>query len=308
MNVAIDLVYLWVDGNDHQWLAKKECFLDESIEKKTLVGRYEYNDELKYSLRSVEKHMPWIRKIFIITDNQIPDFLDINHPKIEIVDHSEIIPKEILPMFNSSVIDYFVHNITGLSEQFLFANDDCFVNMDLSPDFFFKDNLPIIRMIPSFKFLMKIQWKKFLNKPLGNYFLGILKVLKMIRSKYKKYYFIRPHHNIDAYLKSDYKKTTEVFSKELKETYTNRFRKNNDIPRLLFDCFALANNRGHLQYVTHKESVLIEVCEQDYQKYFQDNNFALFCLNDTENATNEDRKRIVPFLEALFPNKTTFEK
>ncbi len=133
-DVSIDLVYMWVDGNDPKWLEKKQRFMDNKL---NTVGRYQDNQELKYSLRSIEKHLPWIRKIFILTDDQTPAFLDTSHPKIEIVHHSQVIPKEILPLFNSTSIEYFIYKIPGLSEHFLFANDDTFVNDDLTPSFFF---------------------------------------------------------------------------------------------------------------------------------------------------------------------------
>ena len=153
----IDLVYLWVDGSDPIWLEKKQRFIDKKI---NTVGRYQDNGELRYSLRSVEKHIPWIRKIFIVTDDQIPPFVDVNHPKIEIVYHSQIIPKEVLPTFNSNVIDFFIYNIPNLSEHFLYANDDTFVNADLKHSFFFNNGIPVLRMKynPLVKF--KIQFKK----------------------------------------------------------------------------------------------------------------------------------------------------
>ena len=155
MEMNIDLVYLWVDGNDPKWLEKKNRFIEKKI---NTVGRYQDNQELKYSLRSIEKHLPWIRKIFIVTDDQTPIFLKPNHPKIEIVHHSEIIPKKFLPNFNSRVIEYFMYKIPDLSEKFLYANDDMFVNADLKPSFFFENGIPIMRMkyYPYLKY--EIQW------------------------------------------------------------------------------------------------------------------------------------------------------
>ena len=87
----IDLVYMWVDGNDPLWIAKKQqvtgMVSDQSEENNR--GRYINNDELRYSLRSAELNVPWIRKIFIVTDNQSPDWLVRDHPKIEVVDHTD---------------------------------------------------------------------------------------------------------------------------------------------------------------------------------------------------------------------------
>ena len=97
----IDLVYLWVDGNDPQWLEKHNACIGR-MEAKSAVnckGRYADNDELKYSLRSIEQYAPWIRKIFIVTDNQTPKWLDTSNPKVRVVDHKEVFPNiSFLPM------------------------------------------------------------------------------------------------------------------------------------------------------------------------------------------------------------------
>ena len=162
------------------WLKKRQRFLDQKI---NTTGRYEDNQELKYSLRSVEKHLPWIRKIFIVTDNQIPPFLDVNHPKIQIVDHTELLPKEILPTFNSSVLDYFIYKIPDLSEHFLYANDDMFINADLSPSFFFNEGIPILRMKYNPLIKLKIQLKKTLNIRINNYRLAIRECLHYLSKK-----------------------------------------------------------------------------------------------------------------------------
>ncbi len=106
--MEIDLVYMWVDGSDPVWLAKKRALTGEMAEggEANSKARYENNDELKYSLRSAEKNAPWIRRIFIVTDGQTPEWLDTSDPRIRVVDHSEIMPPEALPCFNASVINY----------------------------------------------------------------------------------------------------------------------------------------------------------------------------------------------------------
>src|SRR5690606_17115921 len=149
LHFDIDLVYLWVDGSDPKWQAKKRAVtgvLSDHSETNN-KGRYVSNDELRYALRSAEKHTPWIRRIFIVTDDQRPAWLNTDHPRIQVIDHKEIMPGEALPCFNSEVIEYFLYRIPGLSEHFLFANDDMFFNADLQPDFFFeKDGYPIFRL------------------------------------------------------------------------------------------------------------------------------------------------------------------
>ena len=92
----IDLVYLWVDGSDLEWLTKKNRFLglqthfsEEAITK----ARNADNGELMYSLRSMEKHAPWIRKVFIVTDEQTPRWLDLTNDR-EVVDIRQLLPPE----------------------------------------------------------------------------------------------------------------------------------------------------------------------------------------------------------------------
>ncbi len=73
----IDLVYLWVDENDKNWREKKSKYTTKSYNKDAVDDcRFVNNDELKYSLRSIEKYAPWINRIFIVTDNQTPEWLN----------------------------------------------------------------------------------------------------------------------------------------------------------------------------------------------------------------------------------------
>lgn len=139
---AIDLVYLWVDGSDPVWQAKRNALIG-SVEKdmpENCKGRYADNDELKYSLRSVAMYAPWIRRVFIVTDGQVPAWLDVSNQKVKIVDHTEIMPEESLPCFNSCLIEHYLYRIPGLAERFLYANDDMYLNKEATPgDFFTRD-------------------------------------------------------------------------------------------------------------------------------------------------------------------------
>ena len=146
----IDLVYLWVDGNDPVWLTKKNEFLPADRQVDPQVAgecRYVENDELRYSLRSVEKFAPWIRRVYIVTDDQTPAWLDTSNLRIRVVSHREIMPAEILPVFNSCTIELFLPRIPGLAEHFLYANDDMFFSRPVDPGFFFDwQGRPIVRL------------------------------------------------------------------------------------------------------------------------------------------------------------------
>lgn len=146
----VDLVYTWVDGSDPIWLKKRSRYQQDDKQCSSLSqgsALYSDNDELLFSLRSVEQYMPWVRKIFIVTDAQVPHWLDVAHEKIVLVDHTEIIPDQYLPTFNSHVIELYLHNIPGLSEHFIYCNDDFFFTAPAQPgDFFTSNGLPHLFM------------------------------------------------------------------------------------------------------------------------------------------------------------------
>ena len=146
----IDIVYLWVDGNDPVWRAKKEVFeqdMPSSSNEALTEARFVDNDELKYSLRSIERFAPWIHHIYIVTDGQVPSWIDLTNERISIIDHTEIMPREALPSFSSTAIEWCIDNIPGLSEYFLLANDDTFIGREATPmDFYTLDGYPIVRL------------------------------------------------------------------------------------------------------------------------------------------------------------------
>lgn len=115
------------------------------VEELNGMVRFENHDELRYSLRSVFENLPWINHIYLITNKQRPTWLK-EHPKITVVDHTEIIPSELLPTFSSVVIENYLTKIPGLNEHFLYFNDDMFINRHLSPREFFDGDKPIVWM------------------------------------------------------------------------------------------------------------------------------------------------------------------
>ena len=144
----VDVVYTWVDGSDPAHAAKRTAFLPpEDLRRAASQGEslFRDNDELRYSLRSLEAYAPWVRRVFLVTDSQVPDWLDMSHPKICLIDHRDIIPAEYLPTFNSHVIEAFLHRIPDLAEHYIYFNDDVFLASPcLERDFFTPNGLPHI--------------------------------------------------------------------------------------------------------------------------------------------------------------------
>ncbi|KAL4612671.1 N-acetylglucosamine-1-phosphotransferase subunits alpha/beta [Arapaima gigas] len=102
------------------------------------ASRFEDNEELRYSLRSVERHAPWVRHIFIVTNGQIPSWLNLDNPRVTVVTHQEVFRNTShLPTFSSPAIETHIHRIPGLSRKFIYLNDDVMFGKDVWPDDFY---------------------------------------------------------------------------------------------------------------------------------------------------------------------------
>lgn len=140
----IDLVYTWVDGNDPAWQERKARYAPQGESHNVSaarLARFVNRDELRYSMRSAATFASWIRTIYLVTDGQVPEWLDPSHPKVRVVDHREIFrDPAVLPVFNSHAIESQLHHIDGLAEHYLYANDDTFFGRPLEPELFFHGN------------------------------------------------------------------------------------------------------------------------------------------------------------------------
>jgi hypothetical protein len=140
----IDLVYTWVDGNDPDWQQRKARYAPSGETHNysaTGLSRFANRDELRYSLRSVAMYASWVRNIYIVTDRQVPGWLDLGHPQIRVIDHRDIFSDPgVLPVFNSHAIESQLHHIEGLAERYVYVNDDMFLGRPAEPEMFFHGN------------------------------------------------------------------------------------------------------------------------------------------------------------------------
>jgi hypothetical protein len=141
----VDVVVTWVDGDDPNWRRAfdewrgKESFSDSFEQLATHQGRFTSHDELRYMLRSLWLYAGWVRRIYIVTADQQPEWLVANDT-LRVVSHREIIPPDCLPTFNSHAIEARLHHIEGLAEHFIYFNDDVFLARPLGPCHFFTPN------------------------------------------------------------------------------------------------------------------------------------------------------------------------
>lgn len=319
MKEKIDLVYLWCNLDDPNFKQRKENFLKGQIVDKEANNpcRFTDNGELKYSLRSVELYAPWVNKIYIVTDNQIPNWLNLDNPKIEIIKQNDILLNSAIPSFNSIAIEHSIKNIPNLEEHFIYANDDMFFNLPTEPEFFFnKKGYPISR----FRKKRKKRYYTLYEYALNN-------AENLIYKKFKINLNFEPHHNIDAYLKSEVINCYETFKSEIDKTINSHFRNKENVERAIYQKYFVAVKKGEFKRVSKVDCKLnpikrlINLIKKEYKKdscliFPQGRNIEetlnkfkphLFCINDSEETTNEDRKYLKEFLQKKFPNKSAFE-
>jgi Stealth protein CR2, conserved region 2/Stealth protein CR1, conserved region 1/Stealth protein CR4, conserved region 4 len=143
-NEPIDIVYLWVDGSDPAWRAKRQQAWDQlhpfNLEAVAVYGnvegRFRDNDELRFSLRALARYFPNHGHVYVVTDGQTPNWLQPSS-LISIIDHTDLIPTGSLPTFDSGHIESYIHRIPGLSERYFYCNDDVFFGAPVNIDHWF---------------------------------------------------------------------------------------------------------------------------------------------------------------------------
>lgn len=318
------MVYLWCDGNAPAFKERKQQYLklEDNSEQENIeaVGdvRFYDNEELKYSLRSLEMYAPWINHVYIVTDRQVPKWLNTDYEKVTVVDHSEIMPPESIPCFNSAVIECFLSFIPNLSEKFLYGNDDTFFGKKVYPEDFFADDKPIVRV-------KEICRKKLLDyhPKEYTYYGTILNSLELLEKAYGKRLSYELHHNIDAYRKSLFVSTVEKFKDCLSKCVNNRFRNPDDIQRILFNLDMVYTGNAELKIVSDPKPWRLRfnfLKNVEWESLcYADNSAKLhrrivkykpkfFCINAGSDATLEEKMKNKQFMESLFPRASKFEK
>lgn len=142
MEDKIDFVMIWVDGGDIEW--RKEKNKHAGLPDDAINGEIRFRDwdNLKYWFRGVEKFAPWVNNVYFVTCGHYPKWLNLDCPKLKFIKHSDYMPEEYLPTFSSHTIENNLHRIEGLSEKFVYFNDDTFLINKVEQKDFFENNMP----------------------------------------------------------------------------------------------------------------------------------------------------------------------
>ncbi|KAM9941304.1 hypothetical protein ACTFIT_007840 [Dictyostelium discoideum] len=311
----IDIVYTWVNGSDPVNIEKYIKYVDyndrlESITK----GRYRDYGILKYSLRSVRKNAPWVRKIFIVTADQIPTWFNTStiDDNVEFIFHSELYKnKSHLPTFNSDSIEINLFNLPKrVSNCFLYLNDDIYFSNPVLPSDFYDENFnPYI-----FQRQHKISsdFEIYENGTRGSIhytsMINTNRVLDKLWFKSKRY---RSDHGVLPLNKKILKLIYKKLEEEVEETSSHRFRDPKDLQ------FSFTANQFTRKYSTFQVKPgfnrLIPLKNVQFRQYLKLITSLKYkpkttCLNDNfETFNNRILKRIDKTLNFLFPQISPFE-
>ncbi len=336
MNVndkTIDIVITWVNGSDSDWQKRKNEYLKKP-DTDLRDERYRDSGSLKYLLRGINLHAPWVRKVHLLTEGHLPDWLNTECEKLNVVKHADFMPAETLPTFNSNAIEMYLHKIPDLSERFIYFNDDMLILKDVEESDFFVGNKP--------KDMLALQpvVANPNNPVMSNIFLNNSIVIsrhfdkeesiKRNRSKYYhvgypvKYFIYNilenafplytsfyTVHGPSPFLKSTFEEVWEKEREVLYATANNHIRSKDDVSQYLFrewekqkGNFVPSNLHRNFAYfeIGNDNRKLISCIKGKKKK--------LICINDTckevdfEKAVNE----INDALESSLSQNSPFEK
>lgn len=328
MKNKIDIVIPWVDGNDEAWITEKNKYsLAYSGDKNK--NRFRDWDNLQYSFRGIEKYLPWVRKIHFITWGHVPSWLNVNHPKLNVVKHSDYIPEEYLPVFSSHPIEMNLHRLNGLSETFIYMNDDMFFTAPMKENDFFKGNLPCdaaLESVHQFKKggidhiiasnlevindrfskreCMKKNWNKFYSLKYGK---STLKNLYLI--PFGQFTgFENPHLPI-PYMKKIFRQIWKEYPEVLDATSKNKFRSATDVNQWLVRYWQLVSGQFVPTSKTNGRFFSIGKDDKEIEDAIKNQTYQMICLSDDDvNLDFEKEKEfIIRCFEAIFPDKSSFE-
>lgn len=327
----IDFVVTWVDGADEKWQQEKRSW------KEKLTGAVDDRQEryrdfglFKYWFRGVEKNAPWVRKVFFVTADQIPSWMDTRCSKLCIVNHRDYMPEEYLPTFSSHPIELNFHRIAGLSEKFVYFNDDMFLLRPVLPGYFFKgdkprdmlalqpvvanesdDTMPYIylnnAMVLARHFRKRDGTRKYfhIGYPLYHF------LYNMIEMGFPRFTGFYTAHGPSALKKSVYREVWEKEYEILHQTCQHKFRSRMDVSPYLFrewmklsGDFSPVNidrSQFYANLSAHNEKI-VDTITKGRKK--------VICINDAYAGVDFEKvkKEMQEAFERIFPEKSSFEK
>ena len=280
------------------------------------------NEELRYSIRSILKYIPWVRKIFILMPNE----------KVRYFNDSQFIKERIVYVKDKDILGYDSSNSLafqfrywklekfGISDNFIAMDDDCFIGQPLNKtDFFYILDNKVVPSIITYKFLeidkkaakkKIIHFKKIINRKIQEQTSSTFKYSLYLTYSFllelfnqTKYFPIHTHNAIPVNLKELKEVYDLVYQSEYKSCTLDSLYRSND--NLQFQVLILSYT--FIKYKKKVRNISNKLIQSRYA-IFEDYNFSLFCIN-----TGAIKYTPLSFIESkivmeyLFPNPSPYE-
>lgn len=290
----IDFVFPYVTSDDPYW---QEIYKENVGDKggwAAGIERFRDSGTLKYLFRSLEKNMPWINRVHMVvySDTQVPSW--INRERVNIITHDQFIPKEQLPLFNSTAIEMFLPNLPNVSEKFIYSNDDLFAFKMLRPNFFFKGEYPSYQI--TLRNYIDTAPGDVIRKNCYNLITGLVSNDNRV---------ITTQHGTISYRMSWIKECQDRYKEKIINSCT-KFREDKNFNQYIYAFYqmfekVINNSEKKIAcYITNKKQ-MPKILDANFSSY------DFVCINDDNSTTEDDWKKIIKKLNQYFPTKSKYE-
>ncbi len=292
----MDAVITYVNGLDPIWQAEYAALTKQPV----LEKRYRDWGLLPYLLRGIEVNMPFIENVYLVVSHpsQVPEW--VNTKQLHIVLHTDIIPSAYLPTFNSTTIELFLHRIEGLSEQFIYFNDDIYPVRPLHQTDFFQENKIVMRFTKHY-----FAWDMYKKQTRQ-----AARLAQEAVGKKSGIAFIRPQHTCTPM----YKSVSQQIFKKMEKALMSRItplREDKNVNQYIFTDYLYYLGRTIEQPIPTKHCSMAVYSPKGIARHIIDPKRALICINDV--AMSEDRQTkmrttLQQAFQTVLPQKSRFEK
>lgn len=340
--MEIDFVVTWVDGNDPEWQKEKSKYSGKSTGDDR-VKRYRDWDLLRYWFRGIEKCAPWVHAVHFVTCGHLPEWLNTDNPKLHIVNHKDYIPEKYLPTFSCRPIELNIHKIPGLSDDFVYFNDDMFLLQTVTEKDFFIGGRPcdtailqasyihgedtngeklkpenyntsnLMNLVPINRNFHK---KESVHRNLGKWFspkYGTAMGRTLLLMPWKEFTGFKNLHLPYSYNKKTFEEAWEKEEYLLDRACSHKFRDSTDVSSRMMSFWQIAE--GNFAPRSPKTGQYYSICDnaEKNEKLFEavkTRKHKMVCINDeySGNEFEQTRQRLIDSFEIAFPEKSAFEK
>lgn len=310
MNEPIDIVVTYLNSKDKKWNEDfnyyKNLELGLDIQKES--NKQAFGDErirdwefLKYWFRGVENNCSWVRKVFFIVQNEnhVPEWLDLDNPKLRVVYHDEYIPEELLPTFNTMTIELYINRIKDLSNNYVICNDDFFFLNEIKEERFFRENKAVHQD--------NRVYYKYYDDNLGEFYQMLNNNMDLERKYGKKIKYDLYHLPVARKKDFESKILEENYDLILNAQKVSKFRNGKNYCACLYDDLIKICDEAILGNVYHNCKYIPLKSDLFFYEY---ENFDMVCFNDTEQLDdfNKTKEKLIEFLDYKFPKRSKYEK